>query len=262
MFLLNYLRSMIKVVILGGGNVAFHLTAQLLKNKAVKVVQVYNRNLDKIKYLDAETCITNKLTDLKEADIFIIAVSDRAIASLSSKLASTNNFVVHTSGSVPLEGLQGTARRGVFYLLQTFSKNKEIDFSNIPICIEAEQKKDLLLLDELARSMSNNYYHINSEQRKNLHVAAVFVNNFVNHLYHIGANICDKNNIPFEILHPLIQETAAKITSLKPIDAQTGPAKRKDTEIIKKQVTILPEIEQEIYKLLTKSISRSYGKEL
>ena len=260
--LLNYLRSMIKVVILGGGNVAFHITAQLLKNKAVDVVQVYNRNLKKIKYLESETNITDKIAELKEADIFIIAVSDNAISNLSSQLISNNKFVVHISGSMAMNELQGTSRKGVFYLLQTFSKDREIDFSAIPICIEAAHVKDELLLEKLATAVSENCYHINSEQRKKLHLAAVFVNNFVNHLYKIGYDICSENNIPFEILNPLIQETAAKISSLQPYDAQTGPAKRNDTITIKKQTAMLSGIEQEIYTLLTKSIQHTYGKKL
>jgi predicted short-subunit dehydrogenase-like oxidoreductase (DUF2520 family) len=253
---------MIKVVILGSGNVAFHLTAQLIKTKLVKVVQVYNRNLNKIKYLQSETNITNEFSDLKEADIYILAVSDNAIAHVSSKINSKNKFIVHTSGSVDMNTLQGTSRKGVFYLLQTFSQNREIDFSNIPICIEAQQKKDEELLEKLAKSISNNYYYINSDQRKRLHIAAVFVNNFVNHLYHLGYEMCNENNIPFDILYPIIQETAAKITSLQPFDAQTGPAKRNDTVTIDKHIEMLPKIEQEIYTLLTNSIHRTYGKKL
>ncbi len=260
--LLNYLRSMIKVVILGSGNVAFHLTAQLLKNKAASVVQVYNRNLNKIKYLESETSITDKIADLKEADIFIIAVSDNAISNLSSQIISDKKFVVHTSGTVAMDKLQGTSRKGVFYLLQSFSKDREIDFSTIPICVEATHKKDEILLEKLAKAISEHCYHINSNQRKKLHLAAVFVNNFVNHLYNIGYDICAENNIPFEILKPLIQETAAKITSLQPFDAQTGPAKRNDTITIEKHTAMLSDIEQEIYTLLTKSIHRTYGKKL
>ena len=260
--LLNYLRSMIKVVILGSGNVAFHLTAQLLKNKDVSVVQVYSRNIQNIKYLESKTSITDEITHLKEADIFIIAVSDNAISNLSSQLISNNKFVVHTSGSVAMNALQGTSRKGVFYLLQTFSKDREVDFSTIPVCIEATQVKDELLLENLAKAISENCYHINSEQREKLHLAAVFVNNFVNHLYNIGYDICTENSIPFDILKPLIQETAAKITLLQPFDAQTGPAKRNDTITIKKQTAMLSEIEQEIYTLLTKSIHRTYGKKL
>ena len=161
-----------------------------------------------------------------------------------------------------IDDLHSQGNKGVLYLLQSFSKNREIDFSSIPICIEAENKNDLELLRTLAYSLSNHIYEINSIQRKKLHVAAVFVNNFVNHLYHIGSEICAENNVPFEILHPLIIESAHKIKDLTPFESQTGPAKRKDEKIIKKHITLLDKNQQEIYKLLTKSIQSTYGKKL
>lgn len=249
---------MIKVVIIGGGNVAYHLTSCLLKNKHIELIQVFNRSLDKIQYLKNKTLITNNLSELKEADIYIISVSDDAISKLSSSLNLQNKLVVHTSGSVAMNELQSKSRKGVFYLLQTFSKEKKIDFNTIPICIEAETDKDLKLLKTLAKSISKNIYHINSEQRKGLHVGAVFVNNFVNHLYHIGYEICKENKVHFEILHPLIQETASKVVELTPFEAQTGPAKRNDTKTIQKHIAMLPKNQQEIYTLLTKSISKTY----
>ncbi|MFK5958849.1 MAG: DUF2520 domain-containing protein [Lutibacter sp.] len=253
---------MIKVVILGGGNVAFHLTNQLLKNTSVNLVQVYNRTIKNIKYLEKQISITNKLKELKDVDIYIISVSDNAIAPLSKKLDFKNKLVVHTSGSVNITEIKSISNKGVFYPLQTFSTAKNIHFSEIPICIEASTKKDLELLETLAKSISKKVYHINSNQRKSLHVAAVFVNNFVNHLYHIGNDICDKNNIPFEILQPLIKETSEKIKTLKPSVAQTGPAKRNDTTTIKDHLDILTKNQQEIYTLLTQSIIQTYGKKL
>lgn len=262
MRLLNYLRIMIRVVILGGGNVAYHLTNKFLKNSIVNVVQVYNRSLDKIIHLKSKVLITCSLNELKEADIYIIAVSDDAIANISSKIKFKDKLVVHTSGSTTMEDLESKSRKGVFYLLHTFSKEREVDFSNIPVCIEASHKKDMVLLEKLAKSISNNLYYIDSNQRKYLHIAAVFVNNFVNHLYHIGNGICEQNNIPFEILKPIIQETAAKIISLQPIDAQTGPAIRNDSDTIEKHTTMLTQNQQEIYTLLTKSIYQTYGKKL
>jgi len=258
----NYLRNMIKVVILGGGNVAHHLTKYLLKNITVKLIQVYNRSIEKIQHLKSVTSITDNLADLKNADIYIIAVSDNAISSLSSKLNLKDKLVVHTSGSVSMNELQSTSNKGVFYALQSFSKEQEVDFSTIPICIEAESKKDLDLLEILAKSISKKIYHINSNQRKSLHVAAVFVNNFTNHLYHIGNEICEENKIPFKILQPIIQETATKIVTLSPFEAQTGPAKRNDTETIKKHKAMLTANQQEIYTLLTKSIYKTYGEKL
>ncbi|MBL4939838.1 MAG: DUF2520 domain-containing protein [Lutibacter sp.] len=253
---------MIKIVILGGGNVAFHLTTHLLKTKDVTVVQVYNRSIDKIKHFENDTSITNNLTFLKSADIYIICVSDNTISKLSSTLNLNNKLVVHTSGSVSMNELKSTSNKGVFYLLQSFSKNRELNFSEIPICIEAEKENDLILLEKLGNLISNNLYYINSDQRKNIHVAAVFINNFVNHLYHIGNEICENNKIPFEILQPLIQETAKKIIELSPLEAQTGPAKRNDTKTLEKHKAMLATNQQEIYTLLSKSIHNTHGKKL
>lgn len=253
---------MIKVVILGGGNVAYHLTNKLISSKIINLVQVYNRTINRIQYLEGKTLITNDLSKLEDADIYLIAISDDAICSLSSLLNLKNKLVIHTSGSMAMNDIHSDSNKGVFYLLQSFTKQRKIDFDSIPICIEAENKKDLELLTILAESLSNHVYEINSKQRKQLHVAAVFVNNFVNHLYHIGSDICKKNNVPFEILHPLIIESAQKIKELSPFDAQTGPAKRKDSKIIEKHKAILGKNQQEIYKLLSKSIYKTYGEKL
>lgn len=253
---------MIKIVILGGGNVAYHLTNALLQNSAANVVQVYNRSLEKINCFKNSTSITNNLSELKDADIYVLAVSDNAISELSSALNLKNKLVVHTSGSMAMEELKSVSNKGVFYLLQTFSKDRKIDFSTVPICVEAEKGKDLIVLESLAKSISKNCYFINSNQRKSLHVAAVFVNNFVNHLYQIGHEICKQNKVSFEILLPLIKETAEKITTLPPFEAQTGPAKRNDTKTIEKQKKMLNKNQQEIYTLLTKSIYNTYGEKL
>jgi len=253
---------MIKVVILGGGNVSYHLTTHFLENSQVELVQIFNRTIDKILKFKDKTSITTNLNELKEADIYIITVSDDAIATLSSELNLKNKLVVHTSGSVSLEQLKSNANKGVFYLLQSFSKDTKVDFSNIPICIEAERNEDLLILEKLGRSLSENIYFIDSSQRQKLHVAAVFVNNFVNHLYYLGNDICEENNIPFEILQPLIAETAKKITNLLPFEAQTGPAKRMDTKTIKKHKAMLTKSQEEIYTLLTNSIYKTYGEKL
>ena len=139
-------------------------------------------------------------------------------------------------------------------MLQTFTKNKKVDFSKVPFCLEAEDKNDYQLLEKLAKLLSEHIYNIDSEQRKRLHVAAVFVNNFTNHMYKIGNDICKENNIPFKILDTLIDETASKIKTLSPEKAQTGPAIINDEETIKNHLNLLSENKQEIYKLLTKSI--------
>jgi predicted short-subunit dehydrogenase-like oxidoreductase (DUF2520 family) len=227
---------MISILIVGTGNVGTHLFNAFLKVDALTITQISSRRLENV----------------PKADITIIAVSDDVIAEVSLKLE--NEFVVHTSGSVAMNTLKNKQRKGVFYMLQTFSKDKKVDFSKVPFCLEAENKKDYEILKKLANSVGKNIYSISSEQRKILHVAAVFVNNFTNHLYKIGNDICKKNDIPFDILKPLIQETALKVEQLSPEQAQTGPAIRQDEITIKNHLNLLNKNQEEIYKILTKSI--------
>ncbi|MEQ3499483.1 Rossmann-like and DUF2520 domain-containing protein [Tenacibaculum sp. SSH1-16] len=252
---------MIKVAIIGGGNVATHLANAFSKTNEVSLVQMYARNIEQIEHLKEVTPITNSIELLTEADVYIIAVSDDAIGDVSRKIEQKNSLVVHTSGSVAMQSLQNSGRKGVFYLLQSFSKDKDVNFDEIPFCLEAENEEDLQLLETLAKSIGKKVYRINSEQRKRLHVAAVFVNNFTNHMYKIGADICNEYQVPFEVLLPLIQETAQKITELSPKAAQTGPAKRNDQKTIQNHLALLNAEQQEIYKLITKSIQQN-GKEL
>ncbi|AZJ31232.1 Predicted oxidoreductase, contains short-chain dehydrogenase (SDR) and DUF2520 domains [Tenacibaculum mesophilum] len=252
---------MIKVAIIGGGNVATHLANAFSKTNEVSLVQMYARNIEQIEHLKEVTPITNSIELLTEADVYIIAVSDDAIGDVSRKIEQKNGLVVHTSGSVAMQSLQNIGRKGIFYLLQSFSKDKDVNFDEIPFCLEAENEEDLQLLETLAKSIGKKVYRINSEQRKRLHVSAVFVNNFTNHMYKIGADICNEYQVPFEVLLPLIQETAQKITELSPKAAQTGPAKRNDQKTIQNHLALLNAEQQEIYKLITKSIQQN-GKEL
>jgi predicted short-subunit dehydrogenase-like oxidoreductase (DUF2520 family) len=253
---------MIKVVIIGSGNVAQHLLLAFVQSKIVDVIQVYTRNKNNTTLPLDSNKITSNINALLEADVYFIAVVDNAIKEVSSLLNFSNKLVVHTSGSVAMNALDNKNRKGVFYPLQTFSKQKKVDFKEIPICIESQNNKDYELLEKIALSISNHVFNINSQQRKALHVSAVFVNNFVNHLYQIGQDICAENNIPFEILQSLILETSNKIISLSPSEAQTGPAIRNDTETINSHLNFLSDNNQkEIYKLITKSII-DHGKKL
>ena len=252
---------MIKVIVLGSGNVGFHLTKAFIGAKNIDLIQVFSRNIDAVSHLQGKVTITNNLSSLLEADIYIIAISDAAISEFSKEIRAKNKLVVHTSGSVNIEALKNT-NKGVFYPLQSFSKQRELTFASIPICIETNIKEDLVLLEQLASSISNEVYIIDSEKRKKIHLAAVFVNNFVNHLYEIGKEICDTNKIPFDILQPLINETANKVETSTPKEAQTGPAVRNDQETIQKQLLQLNSDNTAIYNTLTKSILKkhnSYG---
>tara|TARA_B110000977_G_C10985031_1_gene457617 strand:+ start:25 stop:720 length:696 start_codon:yes stop_codon:yes gene_type:complete len=227
---------MISVLIIGNGNIATHLVKAFLGADTINVTQINSRELGTI----------------PKATVTILAISDDAIATISSKIK--NSLVVHTSGSFSMVDLKNTTNKGVFYMLQTFSKEKEMDFSTVPFCLEAENNEDYLILEKVARTIGVKIYSVNSEQRKALHIAAVFVNNFTNHLYTIGNDICEKHQVPFEILQPLIQETSEKIKTLSPKKAQTGPAIRNDKKTIKSHLELLSKEQQEIYKLITQAI--------
>ncbi|MDB4709414.1 DUF2520 domain-containing protein [Flavobacteriaceae bacterium] len=250
---------MISVVILGSGNVALQLIRAFLKIDTINLKQVFTRNQEDINTLKDSINTTNDISLLKQADVTIIAVSDDAISSISSHIK--NSFVVHTSGSVDMKSLNNIGRKGVFYPLQSFSKKKKVDFKNIPICLESETSEDLLKLEKLVSLLQSKSYILSSHQRKKIHVAAVFANNFSNHMYTIANEICEKYNIPFDILHPLIEETSNKIKNLTPEKAQTGPAKRNDAETIENHLNLLSEKQQEIYLKITQSI-QEYGKKL
>ncbi len=250
------------IVLFGTGNVAFHLFRAFSKSEHFKVVQVYNHSAESLQPFKDKLPTTTNFSEVFPADIYLLAVKDDAIAAIVSKIKYPEALMLHTSGAVPITVFQDFEHTGVFYPLQTFSKNKPVDFKNIPICIETKQNSDLELLEQLAESISDKVYQISSAQRKSLHVAAVFVSNFVNYLYTEGEEICDKNGIPFEILHPLIRETAMKIESMSPKDSQTGPAKRNDHEVINSHLPLLNSEQQKIYQILTSSIQNLHGKEL
>ncbi|WP_026711625.1 Rossmann-like and DUF2520 domain-containing protein [Flavobacterium filum] len=253
---------MVSIVIIGSGNVAQHLITAFLQSNEVELVQVFSRQKEKVSHLISLDKIVSDYAEIKSADVYLLAVSDNVIAEVSEKLPFENRLVVHTSGSMPMEILEPKNHRGVFYPLQTFTKNKAVDFSVIPICLEAENENDFLTLKTVAQSISSRAESISSEQRKALHVAAVFVCNFVNHLYQMGQEICEEHHLSFELLQPLILETAQKITQLSPKEAQTGPAKRNDTTTINAHLHFLTDANQkEMYQLLTKSII-DHGKKL
>ncbi len=253
---------MITVSIIGSGNVAFHLISVLNKTPEFKLIQVCCRDKKNIQNLVDSSQIISKVEELKTVDVCIIAVSDAAISKISESIPFDNKIVAHTSGSVAMNDLSAKNRRAVFYPVQTFSLHKEVDFSKIPICLESENENDYNVLEKIANSISTLVYSINTKQRKALHVSAVFVNNFVNELYEVGYEICHENNISFDILKPLIDETARKVQTLTPTEAQTGPAKRRDMKTISTHLEFLKDQnKKDIYKLMTQSI-QSHEKEL
>lgn len=254
---------MIKVVCIGFGNVNQHLCRALQQSHQAEVVQIFSRSQPTLPEGLQDIPVTDDLSQLKEAQVYLLSVPDDAIAQLSKQLPRRSALVAHTSGSVELRQLSAKNRRGVFYPLQTFSKNRPVDFSKIPICIEAEMETDTLLLRQLGTALSNKVVSISSKERQTLHLAAVFVNNFTNHLYHISSTILEREALDFDLLKPLIEETAKKVMTLSPYGAQTGPARRNDQKTIEKHLHLLPEgTQKELYQLVTQAIQHTYGKKL
>jgi len=248
---------MIKVVLLGAGNVGTNLCRALQNKEGIQLTQWYNRSLNGIKKESTSLPITQSLNDIVEADLYLLSVSDIAIPAISKALEGKNGLIAHTAGSVPMDVLGAHENHGVFYPLQTFSKQKEVDFHTIPLCLEANNLHSLKQLQQLATHIGGPIHTIDSVQRKALHIAAVFVNNFTNHLYAIGEALCQEHHVPFSILQPLIAETADKIKNLSPLEAQTGPALRKDNITIENHLLLLTqEAHKKIYSLLTASIQQ------
>ncbi len=248
-----------KVVFVGSGNLATHL-ATALHEKGICISQVYSRTTSNAKML-AEKLQTTYTDDpdqiVQDADIYFYALKDDALAEFLKKVNLPDAIHVHTSGSVSISIFRElTYNYGVFYPVQTFTKDKLVDFSTTPICIEAANSLVEEELIQLAELLTNKIYNINSEQRKVIHLAAVFACNFSNYMYDASAEILNDAGLNFEILKPLISETADKIRTLTPYNAQTGPAVRFDKNIMDKQIAILkpyPALKK-IYKLISKNI--------
>ena len=257
----SHWKMVMKIALIGAGNLATNI-GPALKAAGHDVVQVYSRTMESAVLLadKLECACTNNIEAVThDADIYIVAVKDNALESLAQMLCKgrEEHLFVHTAGSMPLEVFKGVAKHyGVLYPMQTFSKNKSLDFSKIPCFVEAESEESLALIKTLAASITNSVYELTSENRKYLHLAAVFACNFANHCYSVAADLLEKHGIPFQVMLPLIDETAEKVHHLAPREAQTGPAVRYDENVMQKHLALLHETPnyEEIYKLMSKSI--------
>ncbi|UJH67109.1 Rossmann-like and DUF2520 domain-containing protein [Allomuricauda sp. SCSIO 65647] len=255
--------GMLKVVIIGTGNVAFHLFKAFQTTDKVSVVQVVGRDKNVLSTFEDEAIIETDLKKVKQADFYLLAVSDTAIFEVAQQLRNKKGIVAHTAGSVSIDALNDHLSYGVFYPLQTFSKERPVDFSVIPICVEANTRTALARLEKLADTLSDSVYQISSKQRRQLHLSAVFVNNFPNHLFTIAATICRDHDVSFDLLKPLIGETANKIRFLDPQTAQTGPARRNDIETMQRHLDELKHpLHKKIYQLLSESIRQAHEEKL
>ncbi len=252
------------IVLLGSGNTATVL-AKLMLAKQHSIVQVWSRTFANAHELTLWTGgkAVESLTDItKEADLYIIAVADDAVNSVAAPLQLKNKIIVHTAGSVSKEVLQNaSANYGVLYPLQSLRKDM-IAIPEIPFLIDANSKEVNVLLYDFAKELSGSVAFANDAERLHMHLAAVIVNNFTNHLYAVAENFCSEKQLHFQMLLPLIQETAQRLTQVSAKDAQTGPARRDDKATIDKHLQLLKEDEklQFIYQTLSSSILDMYHK--
>lgn len=255
------------VVLIGAGRLATCL-GKALKENGHTILQVYSRTESSAQKLAEvlECDYTNQCEDIIiRAALYVVAVKDDVLPELLPQVVRGREdaLFVHTAGSVPLSVFEqsGAQRGGVFYPMQTFSLERDLSFAQIPIFIEANQPEDVEVLKSLGSSLSQKVYVLPSEGRKRLHLAAVFACNFVNHCYARAEQILAEENLPFDVMLSLVDETAAKVHELSPRKAQTGPAVRQDQSVMNKHLELLQEHEEMVreYRLLSEGIGKLAG---
>ena len=250
-----------KIAIVGAGNVAYTL-CKVLKNKGINPYCVYVRDASAAEkmHLDLNVETVSDYEKVLKSDFLIIAVKDDAITEVAAYLIDYKGLVVHTSGTKPAELLNRTERYGVFYPLQTMSKEREISFDDVPLLIYANSPEDLIRLHGFASLLSSKVEYCDDEQRKAIHLSAVYVSNFSNLMLEIGDKILKNNNLDLLLMKPLVMEMIQKSFQISPDRALTGPARRGDLATIKEHEKMLANNpkELEIYKVLTDYIFEKY----
>lgn len=248
------------IVIVGSGNLATQLAVGL-RDAGQRILQVFSRTEEHAREL-AEKMGCGYTADVDEidenADVYIISVKDDAIGELAERVGrkAKDGVIVHTAGSIPMDVLKGKSKHyGVIYPMQTFSKNRKVDFKPIPCFIEASDDETMDEIRKIAESVSDHVEMADSEKRKKIHLAAVLSCNFTNHCYRLAEKVLEEEGIDFRLFLPLIDETAKKVSVLSPKEAQTGPMMRWDTGVMEMQKNLLgDERTRQIYQLMAESI--------
>jgi predicted short-subunit dehydrogenase-like oxidoreductase (DUF2520 family) len=251
------------VTLIGAGNVAWHL-AKALHSKGYIIHEIWSRTEDSALELTEKFgghAITSFASLNQDSDLYIIAVNDSAIPMVVRELKTGNNLVVHTAGSVSMKEIAGiSSSYGVLYPLQTFSRFIPVNMAEVPFCIEANGAMELALLNQVAGDLTGIVRITNSDERLLLHVAAVFASNYSNLMYTLAKDILSSSGLNFDLLKPLVAETAHKVLTSDPDRVQTGPAKRGDLVIISKHLELLASMPEyaEIYSLLAAKIKERF----
>ncbi len=254
---------MIKIIVIGTGNVGTHLCRAFEKlgtDSNLQLIGYYNRSQKKIDGVHAR--LAKDISNLPDANLILLAVPDDAVASVALEIPAHETIIAHTSGSVAMSTLDKHKNHGVFYLPQSFSATRIPNFEEITICLESSNEFVNKTLEMVAVPLSRKRAQINSQQRKKLHLAAVYLNNFVNHCYTKAAEIMEDASIDSNLLNALMKETLDKAMDLSPKNAQTGPAVRNDLKTIDKHLMMLEQEDRDMYRSITKSIQKTHVKKL
>ena len=253
-----------KIALIGAGNVATCLGPRL-KEAGHEITAVYSRTAESARVL-ADRLGATYTTDIKAvpaSDAAIVMLKDDALKELAPVIAGSlhNSLLLHTAGSVPMDIWReaGAQRYGVLYPMQTFSKESRIDWSQVPLFVEGSSAPVLESIKELALTISPDVTVLSSEGRKKLHLAAVFTCNFSNHMYAIAEQLLASEGVPFSVMLPLVRETARKVETIAPHDAQTGPAVRGDRKVIGEHLELLKDYPEyaELYRLISIDINKN-----
>ena len=248
------------VVMIGAGRVATHLAQALREHAGLRLVQVYSRTAEHARALaegsgDA-TWTTSAEAVRTDADVYVFSLSDDALADVARRVPTNDGLWLHTAGSVPMNVFRGRARRyGVLYPLQTFSRDRSVDFRRVPCFVEGCTAEVTDEVRTLAERLSDEVHVLPSADRAYLHLAAVFACNFTNHMYALADGIVRARGLDGSVLRPLIDETAAKIHRLTPREAQTGPALRNDRAVMDRQAAMIidPDVKR-LYEEISRGI--------
>ena len=249
---------MMRIALIGTGNLAIHMAQVFKRHKEISCVQWIGRKMASPLPCDSLPYFNTFQSDIA-IDVCILAISDDQIVSVAEALPKHNFLIVHTSGAVSKNVMDSHSRTGVFYPLQSFLKDSPIDWNDIPLCIEADTNKDIKILNSLAAYFGNNTHQISEDQRLRLHTAAVYVNNFCTHLLATSKEITNEAKLPFSLLKPLIKETFMRSNADDILSMQTGPAKRNDTVTQNKHIQVLDSNQATLYRILSESIFKTHN---
>jgi len=254
-----------RIVFIGSGNIAQFFATRLFR-KGHEIVQVYSRTHAHADVLAKTTkaMVTDKLADISpDADVYILAIKDDALAEVAGQLKFEGKTVIHCAGAVALDVLEHTStNKAVIWSLYSINKNSLPTSNDIPLIVEGSNQHAVDIAMILANDISEKVLQTDFKQRQMLHLNAVLANNFTNHLLAIAQKICEEQQLPFEILHPIIRQTLEQTANILPSESQTGPAIRNDKETIEKHLKLLaykPEW-QKIYADISDSIQLSLNK--